>query len=87
MNDREIDAPPYRIAINAEGEYVPHHPGGFRCNGFRSIASIFRLDGRPIFEGAKAYWTGYGRLFDSEVGAIRDCERRARDAIKGGFPR
>ncbi|MBP0591580.1 hypothetical protein J8I87_17975 [Paraburkholderia sp. LEh10] len=87
MHDREIKAPPYRIILNAAEEWVPHKPQGSVLDGYRSIASISRLDGRHIFEGMKAYWIGFGCVFGSEEGAIQDCERRARDAIKDGFPR
>jgi len=87
MADREIDVPPYKVAINAQSEWHPQKPQGSVLEGYRSIASIFRIDGRPIFDDTKAYWTGFGRVFGSEESAIRDCERRARDAIKGGFPR
>ena len=87
MPDREIKAPPYKTVLNAQEEWIPHQPEGHILDGYRSIASISRIDGRHIVEDVKTYWTGFGRLFRSEEGAIRDCERTARDAIKGGFPR
>ena len=87
MHDREIKAPPFRIILNAAEEWVPHKQQGSILDGYRSIASISRLDGRQILEGMKAYWIGFGRVFGSEESAIRDGERRARDAINCGFPR
>ncbi|MPW24047.1 hypothetical protein GCT13_47230 [Paraburkholderia sp. CNPSo 3157] len=81
---REIDAPPYRVVVNARPEYRPRSPT--EIEGYVARATITRLDGSQVYESCLTYQINEGDTFVDLQSAMRDGEQRARDAINTGFP-
>ncbi|MPW17922.1 hypothetical protein GCT13_13480 [Paraburkholderia sp. CNPSo 3157] len=81
---REIDAPPYRVVVDARPEYRPGSPS--EIEGYVARATITRLDGSPVYESYLTYQINEGDTFVDLQSVIRDGEQRARDAINTGFP-
>ncbi|KAA0999049.1 hypothetical protein FVF58_42835 [Paraburkholderia panacisoli] len=81
---KEVEAPPYRIVINAEREYRSGDadPNG----GYYARAVITRLDGAPVYKNFVMYQIQRGDVFGDPQGVLRDAEERAREAIANGFP-
>jgi len=82
----EIEMPPYVVIADAQEEWRPRPLQVHVLEGYRAGAVITRLDGCPVSGTATAYPIGIGDLFDTFQAALSDCEQRARDAIKEGFP-
>ena len=83
---REIEVPPYKTVIDAQAEWRHHPPQVIVLEGYRATAVIMKLDGSSVSGAAAAYRIGLGDIFGDVQAALRDCEQRARDAIKEGFP-
>jgi hypothetical protein len=83
---REIQVPPYVVIADAQEEWRPRPLQVNVLEGYRASAVISRLDGSQISGSAAAYPLGLGDLFGTPQAALSDCEQRARDAIKEGFP-
>jgi len=81
---REIEAPPYRVVVNARPEYRTGSPS--EIEGYVARATITRLDGSPVYESYLQYQIFEGEIFIDLDSAKRDVEQRARDAINTGFP-
>ena len=81
---KEVEAPPYRIVINAEREYRPGDadPSGFYC----ARVVITRLDGAPVYKNFVTYRIERGDAFGDPERAFRDAEERVREAIANRFP-
>jgi hypothetical protein len=81
---KEVEAPPYRIVINAEREYRPGDadPSGFYC----ARVVITRLDGAPVYKNFVMYQIERGDAFRDPRRVLGDAEERAREAIANGFP-
>ncbi len=82
---REIDSPPYYVVVNAEQEY---QPGQADPNSGRYFArgTITRPDRAPVCKNFLTYQIPAGEIFSNADDALRDAEKRARDAIQNGFP-
>jgi len=83
---REIEVPPYAVVVNAQEEWRPRTQQVIVLEGYRATAIIMRLDGNPVSGAAAAYRIGVGDIFGDLQAALKDCEQRARDAIKERFP-
>jgi len=81
---KEVEAPPYKIVINAERECRPGEadPNG----GYHARVAITRLDGAPVYKNFVIYQIERGDVFGDVQRALRDAEERAREAIANGFP-
>jgi aminoglycoside phosphotransferase len=83
---REIEVPPYVVVIDAEEEWRPRPQQVIVLEGYRATAVITMLDGSRVSGAAAVYRIGSGGIFGDLHAALKDCEQRARDAIKEGFP-
>lgn len=76
---KEIEAPPYKIVIDAERE---RRPGDTDPNGgYYARVVITRLDGSPVYKTFVAYQIERGDVFRDLPVVFRDAEERAREAI------
>jgi hypothetical protein len=81
---KEVEAPPYRVVINAEREYRPGDADPNDCYYARVV--ITRLDGAPVNKNFVMYQIERGDAFGDPQRVLRDAEERAREAIANGFP-
>jgi hypothetical protein len=70
---REIDAPPYRLAINIQPKYRVGSLG--EIHGYIARCMVMRLDGTPVYEDCVYYQIFDGELFfDMAVSKLK-CNR------------